>query len=184
MSSLSVMGRVWAKRALGASAKVGHRRSTGADLGLADFPLLGHGWSMDRPWLTEPNELKWNDPATGLLCWIARVRPDTSGHLCGYVAVPAGHPLHGKAAGYGNSEHDADFDVHGGVTWNGLHDGSTKWWIGFDCAHAGDLLPTDRFNRWPTKDVYRGIEYVKAECAKLARQIADYGRDAPPAVPS
>lgn len=48
------------------------------------------------------------------------------------------------------------------------------WWLGFDCAHAGDLCPTiqthPRNRREP--DVYRDLAYVKAECVELAKQLA------------
>lgn len=125
---------------------------------------------MERPWETEPNELKWTDKATGLLCWIVRIRPESMGHLCGYVAVPAGHPIRGNWCD--------DFDVHGGVTWSAPLEGSTKWWVGFDCAHVGDFCPAwadDPHMQGLFKDsLYRDIEYVKAECTKLARQIADW----------
>jgi hypothetical protein len=46
------------------------------------------------------------------------------------------------------------------------------WWLGFDCAHAGDVVPQMRevlpsLNKF---GVYRNIDYVKNECEKLARQ--------------
>lgn len=44
-------------------------------------------------WDDEPNELDWADEKTGFQCRIIRVRD--SGHLCGYVRIPDGHPLHG-----------------------------------------------------------------------------------------
>jgi len=55
------------------------------------------------------------------------------------------------------------------------------WWLGFDCAHLGDQTPYDvakaehEGHRYPwglrAEDVYRDLEYVKAECASLARQL-------------
>lgn len=143
----------------------GQRR---ADLVLDTARAPLYAGRMERPWETEPNELKWTDKATGLLCWIVRVRPDSMGHLCGYVAVPAGHPLHGQSCG-GLS--DVDFDVHGGVTWSGPHEGSTKWWFGFDCAHSGDLSPNSIHG---CNEVYRDVYYVTEQCTKLARQIANW----------
>jgi hypothetical protein len=44
-------------------------------------------------WLSEPNELSWTDEKTGYACHI--VRNGAVGHLCGYVHIPEGHPLHG-----------------------------------------------------------------------------------------
>jgi hypothetical protein len=44
------------------------------------------------PWLSEPDALQWTDPPSGFRCAIAR---NFSGALCGYCAVPRGHPLYG-----------------------------------------------------------------------------------------
>lgn len=67
------------------------------------------------------------------------------------------------------------FDVHGGITWadNRLpweDKTPTGWWLGFDCAHDGDLSPGYE-NRFSSDGEYRDIEYVKAECESLASQI-------------
>ena len=60
---------------------------------------------------------------------------------CGYVGVPEGHVL------YGMDYHGLNevIDCHGGVTYTEnyvnkykSYKGETYWWIGFDCAHAGD----------------------------------------------
>lgn len=69
-------------------------------------------------------------------------------------------------------------------------------WLGFDCAHAGDFSPvldaiTRKFGR-PSPferisateegehrglrgEVYRDLDYVKAECASLAQQLNELG---------
>jgi hypothetical protein len=96
-------------------------------------------------------------------------------HWCGYVGLPEGHASHGK--GYD----DIDANVHGGLTYARSHapycepDGC--WWIGFDCAHAGDLTPgvgrlTGRESAFEG-DQYRDINYVVAECESLASQMAN-----------
>lgn len=55
------------------------------------------------------------------------------------------------------------------------------YWLGFDCAHAGDLLPMheryanparDFMEGYSTHDVYRDRAYVKEQCAQLAAQAA------------
>lgn len=137
------------------------------------------------PWQSEPDKEQWTDPATGLPCLL--VRNPHGGHLCGYVGVPEGHPLFEK--GY----EDPELEVHGGVTFGGFcmegeraehgvchivepGDNDRVWWLGFDCAHGYDLSPgyysTQRSERWHQHDVYRTVEYVKAECAALAAQLA------------
>lgn len=54
------------------------------------------------------------------------------------------------------------------------------WWLGFDCAHCGDLSPSDYRNPeyvagvstgpWPT--TYKSLAYVKKQCVELADQLA------------
>jgi hypothetical protein len=148
----------------------------------------------DGPWLSEPDLLSWRDPATALPCMIART---PLGHLCGYVGVFRGH----KA--YGLPFDAVDARVHGGLTWGSTQKeleprrsvGRQAWFFGFDCAHAGDLIPgvdtsemkklTDAlldslpvpvppgfrqaFER--TANVYRTFDYVKAEVTDLAAQL-------------
>lgn len=62
-------------------------------------------------------------------------------YLCGYVAVPDGHPAYGK-------NYDdwilLDISVHGGLTYASIRtpcsdETQNQWWLGFDCNHAGDI---------------------------------------------
>jgi hypothetical protein len=144
-----------------------------------DKSLWGQG-----PWLSEPDRLQWIDSATGLSCLI--VRQSTSGHLCGYVAVPPGHPAHG-------TDYSGMYDcteVHGGLTYSNSCEGTVchvpepgqpdnVWWFGFDCAHGEDFSPGSEaffakrglhFDN--SHKTYRTVEYVKAECSNLAQQLA------------
>ena len=138
------------------------------------------------PWDDEPDKAQWVDDATGLDCLIVR---NGLGALCGYVGLPPGHPLHG--VGYD----DADVQVHGGLTFagpcqDGAEDGpgvchvpepgrpADVWWLGFDCAHAGDLSPSLQQHYGPMaalyreQSTYRTFDYVRAEVADLAGQLA------------
>lgn len=127
------------------------------------------------PWDNEPDKIVGTDDATGLPMMIIR---NTIGALCGYVGVNEGHSLFGK------SYMDLDLQVHGGLTFANKCSGHIchvpeagqpdhVWWLGFDCAHAFDQAPGMRF---AIDDEYRDIEYVKAECAKLAQQLHDYDK--------
>lgn len=69
-------------------------------------------------------------------CKIIRVNPDFSGHLCGYVQIPQEHEFYQKHY----DEIDCNIPAHGGLTFSGSFK-NNDWWIGFDCAHYGDLLP-------------------------------------------
>jgi hypothetical protein len=137
------------------------------------------------PWDDEPDRVEWRVPEyPGLACLMVR---GPMGGWCGYVGVQPGHPLHGKS--YGDNGVDA-LQVHGGITYGdacaghichvpGPGESDEVWWLGFDCAHAGDTSPgLDATIRsvggapYPWRDaVYRDVAYVKSEVAELARQL-------------
>lgn len=133
------------------------------------------------PWKNEPDKLNWIH--ADMDCMIAR--HPSGGHLCGYVAVSDGHPVFEK--GYD----DVNVTVHGGLTYANKCNGhlchvpepgrpNNVWWLGFDCAHPGDLSPgyeshlahfRKTYALWKG-DVYRDIEYLKAETNSLAEQLS------------
>lgn len=137
------------------------------------------------PWDNEPDKTQWPDPETGLAC--LAVRNGSSGAWCGYVGVPEGHPFHGKDYDdIYNADHD--IKVHGGLTFAGpCHPSDTPgrgichipgegesdnvWWLGFDCAHYRDTIPS-MLGLFQNEGIYRTLAYVKSQCASLARQIA------------
>lgn len=107
---------------------------------------------------------EWKDEYSGYLCRIRRVKPYSC--WCGYVRVPEAHNCSGK------SYYDVDVEVHGGLTYghNSFPDNDDKgyYWFGFDCGHAGDIIP------YLWKDgTYRTKEYVKNEVTELAKQLKD-----------
>lgn len=149
----------------------------------------------EGPWTTEPDRAEWEH--AGLPCLAVR-GPEFSGHWCGYVAVPPGHPLHGKPYSV------PEVDVHGGLTYADACQGHVchvpkpgepddVWWFGFDCGHASDFSPSmhARYKEmgypfasgeydhakalaaqdWHT-EVYRTLEYVRGEVNSLAEQLA------------
>ena len=139
------------------------------------------------PWDNEPDFKQWLDETTGLPCLIVRNR---CGALCGYVGVSAGHQYFEK--GYD----DCEARVHGGLTYadhcvDGIchtvepGEDDNVWWLGFDCAHAGDLSPRDdpeslaafcRVFSDPISshhEIYRDMDYVAGECRSLAKQLAE-----------
>ena len=139
------------------------------------------------PWDDEPDKVQWVDEVTDYDCLAVR---NPLGAWCGYVGLPPGHPWHGR----GYSDIEDVIRVHGGLTFaSSCNEEAPEghgichvpfpgrpddvWWLGFDCAHAGDRIPCmEDFSvpGWP--DVYRDLEYVRAECAFLARQLAGAGR--------
>lgn len=155
------------------------------------------GWG-DGPWQLEPDKLQFVDDTTGLDCLIVR---GPSNALCGYVGVPESHPWFG--VGYHECLQECDpemycFDhspealisVHGGLTYSDFcQEGMEEtgichipfvgrpgrvWWFGFDCAHSGDLIVGKGY---PSYGEYRDLDYVRRECAQLAQQLADVGKE-------
>lgn len=149
------------------------------------------------PWNDEPDKVQWIDPATDLDCLAVR---NGLGAWCGYVGLPPGHPFHGVGYSsctatdcteewcYDHSP-EGIVRVHGGLTFSSSCHESDKgegfgichtpfegrphdvWWLGFDCAHAGDYTP-GLGDLYP-EEQYRDLGYVKSECASLARQLAE-----------
>lgn len=154
------------------------------------------GWG-EGPWQEEPDKVQFADEATGLPCLIKR--QPSLGHLCGYVGVPPGHPAYEvdyDDVRVPSGDEDGWPVVHGGLTFSDhcrpgpeaeaiCHvpapgEPDDVWWLGFDCAHGGDLAPGMRaalvaagsaLSGYPG-DTYRDIEYVRAETARLAQQLA------------
>lgn len=141
-----------------------------------EYRVSRAGWPAG-PWDAEPEDrIEWRDDATGLPCLM--VRPD-HGAWCGYVAVPPGHPWHGRDA------EEVFADVHGGLTYASACGGhvchvpragepADVWWLGFDCVHSGDAAPghmrLDRLRALRSWETYRTAAYVRGECASRAAQ--------------
>lgn len=117
------------------------------------------------PWDNEPDRVAFCDG--GIECRILRMTTGL-GHLCGYARLPHHHPwLIGDLS---------DLDVgHGGITFGPAEiegEPCGGLWVGFDCAHCGDLCPVDAA-RYGVREglVYRDIAYVEAKTRALAAAI-------------
>lgn len=147
---------------------------------MSTFAKMVHGIIQacgSGPWDGEPDRLEFE--SWGYPCLILR---GLQGNLCGYVAVPKGHPAYGQ-----NYDH-VDVEVHGGLTYGRpcqeegpiCHvpkpgEPDDVWWLGFDCAHAYDLVPVLHRGLHGIRPLpggtYRDIGYVKNQCIHLARQL-------------
>jgi hypothetical protein len=100
-------------------------------------------------------------------------------HLCGYLHIPASHPI----AEWDNDRVEGFFNVHGGVTCLDRSKKGLK--VGFDCAHADDFSPGvfasvmatkvahGDADPWPSMsnpEHYRDIEFVKEEIRRMDTQ--------------
>ena len=113
----------------------------------------------DGAWSGEPDFLEFR--AFGFECHAKR--HDSMGHLCGYIQVDADHPWHAL------TYDEVDVCVHGGLTF------SEDGWFGFDCAHAGDLVPKMYALKGGhySGETYKGMGYVVGELIKLAKQAKE-----------
>jgi hypothetical protein len=109
------------------------------------------------PWQSEPDRVDFE--AHGFACMILR---GPVGALCGYLGVPKGHPW------YENTEVEPE-GAHGGITYRNKCQGhichvpkpgmsDDVYWLGFDCAHCDDYMPSNEFLR--TFGTYKTIGYV------------------------
>lgn len=152
-------------------------------------------WGLGS-WNDEPDKVQWTDSETGYPCLAVR---NHMGAWCGYVGLSEGHPA------FGRRYDEVDVDVHGGLTYadfcaEGPQESSIchipepgqpdhVWWLGWDCAHAFDLVPyMETYRRktyegtgnplWAEHDFseqYRTLDYVRRETTSLARQLATLG---------
>lgn len=134
----------------------------------------------DGPWQDEPDLLQWcaAEPPH-YECQIQR--SDIAGCLNGYVALPIGHPMHGKPF------EQIPASAHRGLTYAEEGAGGV-WVVGFDCARAFDFAPAmesrlsaalgPEHAEWEAdlppfmQNTYKPIGYVREQVESLARQLA------------
>lgn len=133
--------------------------------------------------IDEPDVIVWVDKKTNYFCVICRSHHTYA--LCGYVGIPKNHKL--RKIPY---QRIPEIEVHGGLTFGGkttvrfhhlmrlleeLVGPKTEayWSFGFDCAHAGDIMP--KLNMpWGLLDAtYKDVGYVRDELLSLAKQLYD-----------
>ena len=106
----------------------------------------------------------------GLPCVIRVI--ECLGHRCGYVGVPM------KREYIFSDKWLENIEVHGGVTYhkNSLEDveRADTYWIGFDCAHIGDVPdPQYNFEGWLQHEPYGGHVWYPAEVMAETEHLAD-----------
>jgi hypothetical protein len=144
-----------------------------------DHKVDRSGWKPG-PWDEEPEDrVEWR--YRGFPCLIVR---NHVGSWCGYVGLSPTHRWYLK------DEDGIPVDVHGGLTYGRKCDGGPichvprdgesdeVYWIGFDTAHLGDLLPamaaiTGHASMPGYEERYWTRDAVKAEVEKLADQCVE-----------
>jgi hypothetical protein len=167
----------------------------------------------DGPWQAEPDKVQWIDEATGLDCLIVRgpagawcgyvgLPPGHPWHGVDYGQCTLGEQCPNAGDEYPSCyEHEPQglTEVHGGLTFAAYcQEGAEEhgvchipaegrpdrvWWLGFDCAHSGDLCPKyDKYfkdrgiGHEPGYETYRDRDYVRREVTALAAQLSEKGR--------
>lgn len=147
-------------------------------------------WWGYGEWVEEPDEVLFEHE--GIKCKIIRIclcdgpgtLPDGTylmfgGYLCGYIFVPKDNP------NFGILYEDIEMDVHCGLSYSRMQDDG--YWIGFDCAHSGDLVPSNVVlkklfhvdylipegfeNHHLFNPTYKNMNFCIQECKSMAEQI-------------
>lgn len=81
------------------------------------------------------SDIEFQFESNGYTCYIRKMK---LGYYCGYVGVSQFHPFYGK------HYDELDIDVHGGLSYSGMMKFSEYWLFGFDCAHLGDEIKSQK----------------------------------------
>lgn len=112
----------------------------------------------------------------GIKCHI--IRHPSLKTLCGYVDLTEDFPE------YGQSADSIDVYCHGGLnfaTQNGKY-----WRIGFDCGHAGDIVPQTfeleemtgiSFDMFGNSETYKDMFFVEEEIRHIIEQLDNRNHD-------
>lgn len=123
-----------------------------------------------QPWANEPDSVKFT--YRGYCCWVKRNL--SLGVLCGYVALTPDDKFFEQD--YDSPLYD-NLSVWGGLTYSGWQ--QDQFWLGFDCAHATDLIPQQvslQQAGWLAPAAmdnvtYKDVAFVKDELRQLVDQL-------------
>lgn len=120
-------------------------------------------FKVEKSWVTQAG-------LPAVVAWI------NDSHRCGYVELTKDSIFYGitdEREVHPKIQKSIDeIDVHGGVSFFGTPywiDSDTEdsnFFVGFDCAHAGDAT---RYS--PAEGILRSLDYCTEECERLAKQI-------------
>lgn len=160
-------------------------------------PEEKESWWGKGEWVDEADLIQFEH--MGIECRIVRMAMEepcakefhmSGGFLNGYVAIPGDHPYWGKIY------EDLNIECHGGLTFGKCSD---RHWIGFDCAHSFDYVPSMehlkktaafmqdvRDNEEKIKKfcpnspfwvgTYRNIQFCIDQCKYMAEQLVDIAK--------
>ena len=129
----------------------------------------------DGEWVNEPDIIEFeHKDIKCCLCrnmgWEGHKMDHLSGgNLCGYVCVPKDHEYFGKEYS------QIDIEVHGGLTFGEI--AADEFWIGFDCAHSHDIIPSiEKFREEHRDDFFEEIKkrYQNSPILKKSYENDDF----------
>lgn len=150
-------------------------------------------WFGYGEWVEEADKITFHH--MGYECMVHRVfAPELlqkdvvfGGHLCGYVKIPNDHVYYQEK----NAE-SIHLLCHGGVSYNATNeDGVQAHWVGFDCAHAGDCIPSVEYfkhtsgkiesrnmkeilEKYPHfKATYKNMGFCVKQCISMVDQLIE-----------
>lgn len=157
-------------------------------------------WWGYGEWVEEPDEIKFEH--LGIECIVLRIAIRElhsqefhmfGGYFNGYIRIPTDHPYYQKRY------EDMDIDCHWGLTFGECSDGH---WVGFDCAHSGDYIPSieklkkthPSMMKWRKEEEmlkkefnlnnspifqknYRNINYCIEQCKSMAEQLKSTAKE-------
>lgn len=152
-------------------------------------------WWGKGLWIDEPDLIEFEHEK--IICKIIRIniiepfsknKHVFGGHLCGYCMIPKEHSQYK----IDNNIFDFEYDVHGGITYSEIEE-NEEHWIGFDCAHYNDIIPSMKYleetipilikinKKYPKslffQKTYKDISFLLEECKNLAEQIKKYTKN-------
>lgn len=142
-------------------------------------------WFGDGEWINEPDlvEFKYKEYDCTILrtCMVESNGSKFGGYLCGYVKIPENNKFYNK------NYSSMNIDVHGGLTFAEFK--GDGYWIGIDCAHSFDLVPSSEKFKQSNEDMielrkqfpdsriwentYKNISFVEAELKSIVDQIIE-----------
>lgn len=150
------------------------------------------GW-RPGPWMFERrDEYQWTDQKTGFRCCIRR--HPRYGTLNGYVGLPPGHFGYGQDPNEAGNKFWWDYSVHWGLNFGGyvnnpehpepqrmwpgskFPEENNLWWVGFDCNHSGDAVPSSVDHIVGCND-YKDIGFVRRQIEGLLEQLEEKERE-------
>lgn len=131
--------------------------------------IFGYG-----EWIEEIDEMDFSYKN-----YVCAIKRNTSGNLCGYVALCKEHPYFSK------NYDEMEIECHGNLTYGEKTHSKIfiQYWVGFDCGHVFDLIPVIKStkeifsmrNGFPPSELFNGtyknMNFCIEQCKSIVNQL-------------